>query len=232
MMHVRHAHERGHTQSPWVDSRHCFTYGNYYAPQHSRFSNLRVINRDIVYPDAGYETRTRENTEIITYVLKGTLDHTDSLGNKYRVKPGDVQWMTCGTGIEYSENNGSSTDAVHAVQIWFIPEQKGTTPYSMHHHFSLADRINRFQAFITPDGRGDSIPGGHDGHLYATLLEPGFSLRYFIPPKRRIYIYVVTGMTRIGSVVLHQGDSMILENERALFLEGIEMGEIFLFDLP
>src|SRR5205807_3008971 len=113
MITLRRADERGQTALDWLDSRHTFSFGDYYDPAHMGFGTLRVINDDRVQAGAGFGMHPHRDMEIITYVLEGALEHRDSLGTGSVIPTGEVQRMTAGTGIAHSEFNNSPNDPVH-----------------------------------------------------------------------------------------------------------------------
>ncbi len=125
---VRRSDERGKTKIGWLDSRHSFSFGEYYDPQHMAFRSLRVINDDRVAPGMGFGTHPHRDMEILTYVISGELQHRDSMGNGRVIRPGELQAMSAGSGITHSEFNPSRTEPVHFLQIWIVPSQRGLTP--------------------------------------------------------------------------------------------------------
>jgi len=128
MITIRHAHDRGHTRKNWLESWHTFSFETYYEPKHKHFRNLRVINQDIIAPKLGFGLHAHSDMEIMTYVLKGSLTHRDSMENEAIIQPGEIQIMSAGSGVSHSEFNSSQTESVEFLQIWILPDKKSLTP--------------------------------------------------------------------------------------------------------
>ena len=106
---------RGLTELGWLHSRHTFSFGEYYDPDHMGFRSLRVINDDIVEPGQGFGTHSHRDAEIFSYVIEGELQHKDSLGNGSIIKPGNLQYMSAGSGVRHSEFNPSPDKRVQGL---------------------------------------------------------------------------------------------------------------------
>ena len=117
MLTIRKGSDRGVTQIGWLDSRHTFSFGDYYDPAHHNFRTLRVINDDRIAGGGGFATHPHRDMEILTCVLSGELQHRDSMGNGEVIRAGKWQAMTAGRGIQHSEFNPSDMATVHLLQI-------------------------------------------------------------------------------------------------------------------
>src|SRR4051812_21774051 len=156
MLTVRRKDARGRTTTPWLDSRHSFSFGDYYDPQNMGFGPLRVINEDVVAPETGFPMHGHRDMEIITYVLEGSLEHKDSLGTGSVIRPGEVQMMRAGKGILHSEFNPAN-ESVHLLQIWIEPDEKGLKPAYQQKEFDAAEMRDRLRLLVSPDGADESL---------------------------------------------------------------------------
>lgn len=232
MIHIRHAAERGPTRLGWLDSRHTFSFGHYYDPRHMGFGPLRVINEDIVAPGGGFATHGHANMEIVSYVLEGALAHKDSLGTGSVIRPGDVQRMSAGSGIEHSEYNASATEPVHFLQIWIQPDRINVAPGYEQKAFPAAERRDVLRLLASPDGREGSIRIHQDASIHGVLLSPGARVSHAVHEGRRAWLQVARGAVSVNGQRLGRGDGAGVERQSQLVIEGIEDAELLLFDLP
>jgi quercetin 2,3-dioxygenase len=233
MITIRPAHERGSVNLGWLDSRHTFSFGNYYDPNHTNFGPLRVINEDKVQPGQGFGTHGHKDMEIVTYVLSGELEHKDSLGNGSRMRPGDVQRMSAGTGIMHSEFNPSTEQPVHLLQIWLLPGQQGLAPSYEQTAFADDEKRDRLRLVGSSDGRDGSVTIHQDVALYAASLQPGVSIDHTLQPHRGAWIQVASGTILVNGQALSAGDGAAIAKEETLQIQGTsaESAEILLFDM-
>ena len=231
MIRIRHAKERGHAQSDWLNSYHSFSFGEYHDPRFMGFSNLRVINDDTVAPGKGFGTHGHSDMEIVTYVLDGSLEHKDSLGTGSIIRPGDVQRMSAGIGVTHSEFNPSTDQAVHFLQIWLEPNRSGVEPGYAQKYFPPDERRGRLALLVSPDGRDGSLSAHQDGFLYGALLEGGEAIEHDLDAGRRAYLHVARGRATLNGEPLAAGDGAAIEGIDRVRIEGVAGAELLLFDL-
>jgi quercetin 2,3-dioxygenase len=231
MITLRPAAERGHAQHGWLDSWHTFSFADYHDPRHMGFRTLRVINDDKVEPGSGFGTHPHRDMEIITYVLDGALQHRDSMGNGSVIRPGDVQRMTAGTGVTHSEFNASKADELHLLQIWILPEKGGLTPGYEEKRFSDEDKRGRLRLVASRDGREGSVTVHQDVNVYAGLFTTGERAHLGLADRRHAWVHVARGSVRVGGKPLTAGDAAAFTDEPAIEIEGVDDGEVLVFDL-
>ncbi len=232
MISKRAAGERGRARFDWLDSYHTFSFGDYRDPAHMGVSNLRVINEDTVAPGGGFATHGHRDMEIVSYVLSGQLEHKDSMGNGSIIRPGDVQRMSAGSGVQHSEYNPSNTEPVHFLQIWLQPNRMSVAPSYAQQFFSDEERRGKLRLLVSPDGRDGSISAHQDALLYGTLLEAGESVDYSLDRGRLAWVQVGRSEASVNGMVLSEGDGAYIESESEVRLEGREGSEVLFFDLP
>lgn len=232
MITVRPANERGAANFGWLDSRHSFSFGNYYDPHHMGFASLRVINEDKVTPSMGFGTHGHRDMEIITYVLDGALEHKDSLGTGSVIRPGDVQRMSAGTGIRHSEFNASDSEPVHFLQIWIMPEVQGIDPGYEQISIAPADKRGQLRLVGSRDGREGSVTIHQDVSLYTTTLAQGDGVVHSLAPGRVAWVQVARGALDLNGQALTAGDGAAVSDLDTLSLTGAAAeAEVLLFDM-
>ena len=229
---LRKSEQRGRANFGWLDSKHSFSFGHYYDPDHMGFGPLRVINDDRVAPGGGFPTHPHGDMEIISYVLEGALQHKDSIGTGSVIRPGDLQRMSAGTGIRHSEFNASKTDPVHFLQIWIVPEKTGLTPSYEQKTFSAEEKRGKLRLIGSRSGRDGSVTINQDVDLYASILGDGDAISHEVKPGRAVWIQVASGRATLNGQQLSAGDGVAVEASGRIDLAGTtDEGEVLLFDL-
>lgn len=231
MFQIRRAQERGFADHGWLKSRHTFSFANYYDPKHMGFNNLRVINEDRIAGGTGFGSHPHNNMEIISYVVRGALEHKDSMGTKAIIRPGEVQRMSAGTGVIHSEYNAQEKDETHFFQIWVTPNHQGATPGYGQKSFEAQLNSQKLVLVISQDARDGSIGINQDADMYISRMKSGEALDFQIRHGRGVWIQVVKGCLEIGDTNLKTGDALSSKDEQLLNIKANEESEIILFDL-
>ncbi len=228
MITLRPSNQRGSFDYGWLNTKHSFSFGRYFDPAHMGFRSLRVINDDVVAPGQGFGEHPHDNMEIVSYVISGALAHKDSMGNVEVLRPGEVQRMSAGTGLEHSEFNPSNTEPVHFIQIWIKPAERGRSPGYEQRAFNDDSRRNRLGLIVSPDGAGGSVKIGQDVRIYTTRLDPGASVELALQPDRHAWVQVVKGRGQLAPAAstgtdstatpLGAGDGAAVSGERTIRL--------------
>ena len=232
----RRSSDRGHVEAGWLDSRHTFSFGHYYDPAWMGFGVLRVINEDRVAPGAGFPAHGHANMEILSYVLDGALAHKDSSGGGGVIRPGELQWMGAGHGVEHSEFNASDSEPVHFLQIWLQPDRVNAAPAYAQRETSPGT-TGRWTLLASPDGAQDSIAIRQDARLLEARLHAGEALQHPLDAERRYWLHLARGKASasIGGSghALAAGDALGISTESArLDLSADADATVLLFDLP
>lgn len=228
---VRRAADRAVTKTSWLNSRHSFSFGDYYDPDNTHHGVLLVNNEDVVEPAAGFDTHPHRDMEIVTWVLDGSLAHRDSAGNRGVIYPGLAQRMSAGTGILHSEMNDSATEPVHFVQMWVRPDVSGIDPDYQQHE--IGDDL---------DGRLATIASGMPGHdaaitihnrsaaLHGARLQPGDGLE--LPAVPYLHLFVARGRLDLPEVgELTEGDAARFTDSNGTPITASQPSEILVWEM-
>ncbi|MBK0032890.1 pirin family protein [Erwinia sp. S43] len=229
MIYLRKAQDRGHANHGWLDSYHTFSFANYYDANFMGFSALRVINEDVIDGGQGFGTHPHKDMEILTYVLSGTVEHQDSMGNKEQIPAGEFQIMSAGTGVRHSEYNASKDVPLHLYQIWIIPERTGIEPRYAQRRF---DDVQGRQLVLSPDARDGSLKVYQDMTLSRWAFKAGEQGTAEVAEGRKIWIQVVKGDVTVNGEAATTSDAFAIWDEAALEITASSDAEILLFDLP
>jgi redox-sensitive bicupin YhaK (pirin superfamily) len=206
---VRRADSRFHTQLPWLDSHHSFSFSRHYDPSNTHHGLLLVSNDDVVRAGTGFSTHPHQDMEIVTWVLDGELEHKDSAGHKGIIYPGLAQRMSAGTGIWHSEMNPAGDADVHFVQMWVLPDTERIEPG--YQQLDINDELARGGLVPVASGRGHDAAIAirqREAVLWAGRLAAGESVR--IPDAPHVHVFVARGdalLEGAGPEPLREGDA-------------------------
>jgi redox-sensitive bicupin YhaK (pirin superfamily) len=230
MITIRKSNERGHAEHGWLDSYHSFSFADYYDSQWMGFRSLRVINDDLVMPGMGFGAHPHKDMEIITYVLSGSLEHKDSMGNGRVIRPGEAQYMSAGSGVRHSEFNPSQTEAAHFLQIWIMPDANGVKP--RYAEKSLRDAATgKFHLVTSNTGRDGSIAIHQDADLWLAKLDAGQQVAHSLANGRNAWLHIAEGEVTLNGKTLSGGGAAAITQETKLQLNANKPSQVLLFDL-
>ena len=228
---VRASEERGKADFGWLKSRHSFSFGQYYEPQHMGFGNLRVINDDLVAGGKGFGQHPHKNAEIFSYVMDGALEHKDSMGNGSVVGAGGVQYMSAGSGVTHSEFNPSQTEEMRFLQVWLLPAEENTNPAYDTIDISNEEKSGKLKLFLSPDGRDGSMTTKADASVYAATLDGDQLVKTDLKAGRKGWVQVADGSLHVNGIALSKGDGLAIKGNGSLIFDNGRNAEILFFDL-
>jgi quercetin 2,3-dioxygenase len=239
---MRRADERFATRLSWLDSHHSFSFGHHWDPANTHFGLLLVSNDDIVRPGTGFETHPHRDMEIVTWVLRGSLVHQDSEGNKGVIYPGLAQRMSAGTGILHSEKNDSWTmngepphdNPVRFIQMWVVPDEDGIEPG--YEQMDIEDQLLR--GGLVPvasgmEGHRDAAAiriKQRDAALYASRMERDASV--LLPDAPLVHLFVARGVVDLeGAGRLEEGDAARITGAEGQMVTAGDDAEILVWEM-
>lgn len=231
MLQLRKSEERGNANHGWLKSRHTFSFADYHNSKFMGFRSLRVINEDRISGGSGFGKHPHHDMEIISYVVKGALQHQDTMGNKAVICPGEVQVLSAGTGMQHSEMNDRPSEETHFFQIWITPDQTGKAPSYGQKSFEKELQSKKLVLTISQDGREGSLAIKQNADLYISRLKKDEDLEFDLRKNRGAWIQVVSGTMQVNGQIVSEGDGVSIENSGFLNFKATEKSEFLLFDL-
>lgn len=215
---VLRASSRMRTETSWLDSWHCFSYGRHYEPANTHHGLLLVCNDDRIRGSTGFAEHGHEEMEIVTWMVEGELEHRDCAGGGTHVlRPGMVRRLSAGPGIRHSEMNPAGWAPARYIEMWVPPDRAGIDP-----GVELADMDQALaDGGLVPVASGAATDDSGAVHLHqaeavlwAARLAPGEHV--MLPDARHVHLYVVIGGGVLdtgglaGTGPLEEGDSVRL----------------------
>ena len=231
MITLRRSEDRGSSKIDWLDSRHSFSFGDYYDPANESFGPLRVINEDWIKGGAGFPPHPHRDMEIVTYILEGAIAHRDSSGGGGTIRPGEIQRMSAGTGITHSEFNPSPTETCHMLQIWIIPSKRGIAPGYEQKRIDPESVRNHFARIAAPDPRENEVRLVQDAEIWAAKLDANVEVIHPLAQGRKAWLQVAKGEVMLGDDTLKAGDAAAITDVNQIAIKSNQPSEVLLFDL-
>jgi len=226
---IQRAGDRAFFDHGWLQTYHSFSFANYFDPNNQNWGALRVFNDDTVAAGKGFGAHPHRDMDIVTYVLRGQLEHRDSLGHQGVVEAGGVQYLSAGTGVTHSEYNHSADHDVHFVQMWVMPNRTGEQPLYGQRHFEIAERTNRWLTIASGSPAVEApILLRQDAVLRVARLEDGASIEQTFGPERYAFAFVAAGDVTANGERLQAGDAIRMHGVPSVAFRG--NGELVVWD--
>lgn len=227
------ADTRGNASHGWLQSRHTFSFANYYNPERMNFGVLRVLNDDTVAAGMGFGTHPHDNMEIISIPLEGDLEHKDSMGNITVIQNGDIQAMSAGTGIKHSEYNKNRSAQVKFLQIWIFPNKKNVTPRYDQITLNTTDRKNKLQQILSPNADDEGVWIHQNAWFHLADFDKGVSTEYNFKLKGNgLYIFNLKGDLKINEQTISTRDGLGIWNTEKVTITAESDAEFLLMEVP
>lgn len=232
---IHKADSRGHVDHGWLNTYHSFSFASWHNPERIRFGVLRVLNDDTVDPDMGFGMHPHDNMEIVTIILKGQLQHKDSMGSNGLIKENEIQVMSAGSGVTHSEINPSKDEKVELLQIWVFPRERDIEPRYDQMSFSPEGKRDKLQTLISPDKDSkESMWINQDAYFSMGKFEPGKEFTYDIhTPGNGAYVFVIEGTIEVEGDKLDRRDAMGIYDTDTVNIKILEQEtEILIIEVP
>ncbi|PQJ27005.1 hypothetical protein BSZ35_18505 [Salinibacter sp. 10B] len=203
---MRRSGDRGLQDLGWSTNRMTFSFADYHDPNWMRFGPLRVLIESHIDPNEGFDKHPHRHAEIVSYVTEGILHHEDSFGREADIRAGEMQLISAGSrGMIHSETNPRGKPEAH-YQLWFIPDRLDTD--FAYHELKppTEERQGQFRLYVSPDGRGDSMPINTDAFVHVGQFSPGDRASHELPSGRGVWVQVVDGTVSVNGHTLQAGD--------------------------
>lgn len=226
---LRPSLERGKENIGWLNTKYSFSFANYYDEQWMGYKTLRVINEDIIAPDNGFGMHPHRDMEIITYIIKGQIQHTDNMGNKEIIEAGEIQQMSAGTGIYHAEFNPSQSEELHLLQIWIQPNKRGVKP--QYGKKKILDLKNELNLIISNQDSDNVLKIHQNAKIYSGVYTTNKNIEIPVKDNSAFWFQIIKGTVNVNQTTLNTGDGLGIENEKVLNVQISANSEFLLFEL-
>lgn len=234
MAHIIHrAEQRGEAEHGWLHARFSFSFAEYHNPNRMGFGVLRVMNNDVIEAGQGFSLHPHKDMEIITLILKGSLEHEDSQGRHGIINAGEVQYMSAGEGIYHSEKNPSHTESVELFQIWIYPKERGGKPLYEKKNFETMQKKNAWNIIVSPDARENSLQIKQDAQIYTVKLDAQKELILKSPSDSAgRLLLVIEGSIEVVGELLNKRDEIQITDTNSYTIKSLTNAELLLLEVP
>lgn len=199
--------ELGKANYGWLSTSYHFSFANYYDQSKVHIGSLRVLNDDYIEPNQGFDTHPHSDMEIVTYIVDGELTHQDSMGNKRKLGPYGVQYMSAGTGIQHSELN-EGTNVLHLYQLWILPDRNGHKPDYGDRNFSDQMIQNSFLEIVSSEKGKGVIHINQEASIKVGEFDSNQNISIRLEDFKYSYLVVIDGVVEVDNNIIGKGDAI------------------------
>ncbi|MEC5146532.1 pirin family protein [Chitinophaga sp. 212800010-3] len=226
------ANERGTKDIGWLKSNFFFSFSDYSNPMRSAFGTLVAFNDDFVESGKGFGIHPHVNMEIISILLKGKMNHKDTMGYSTEIEAPAVQIMSAGSGLRHEEYNIGS-DTVNFLQIWIQPKQQNIMPRYQQRSFPKESRKNKLVTVVSGEEGLQHCWINQNARISLGCYEQPGSLVYTLNPANKcLFIFSISGGLRVQDQVLQERDAIGLWETAEVTLQCAEKSEFLIIETP
>jgi quercetin 2,3-dioxygenase len=224
--------DRGKKNIGWLKSNFVFSFSNYYNPVKSAFGTLVAFNDDYIEPGKGFGIHPHINMEIISVLLKGKMNHKDSMGYSSVIEEGGVQIMSAGSGLKHEEYN-IGEDEVNFLQIWIQPKIQNIIPRYQFRQFPKAERRNKLTTIVSSGEGQEHCWINQNTRLMLGFFEKGRQIQYgFDQENKCIFIFLMEGNLTVNDIELEKRNAMGIWETNQISIDIREDAEFLIIETP
>ena len=221
MIKVVRADERHFVENNAVRGYWIFSYSDYLDMKNTHFGDLKVFNDETLKAGKFYKPESVNDKEIVTIVLDGELNHEDSTGAKETLKAGDVQVLSSGSGVTFTDMNMSGKDT-RLCRMWIDPLMQNMKPACRMENFDIDSRRNELVP-VAGQGYTGAVKLRANTTVNMSKLESGKTIEILTDVSRYVFIYVLEGeITACGEKLAMNDQIRINQNETIVIKAGID----------
>lgn len=225
--------DRGGANHGWLNTKHSYSFANYFDSDRIHFGALRVVNDDIITGGMGFGKHPHDNMEIITIPTKGGLKHGDSMGNGSVIRVGDIQVMSAGTGVFHSEMNAYEDQTTEFFQIWIFPHTQNVSP--RYQQITYKDLLieNQLNQILSPNQEDQGVWIHQNAWISLGHFSEENEVRYSIHlPNQGIFLMVVEGEIEFEGHQLKSRDAIEISSIDEIQFKSFPDSKVLLIEVP
>ncbi|MCW6539209.1 pirin family protein [Yersinia ruckeri] len=233
MITCRTAKQCGQADFGWLQARYTFSFGHYFDPKLLGYASLRVLNQEVLAPDASFQPRIYPQVDILNLILQGEAEYRDSLGNPIQAKAGEAILFSPQQGVSYSERNLSRCKPLTRIQLWLNACPEREVEPSQH----LVLDNESYHLLASPDGAQGSLKLRQQIWIHHLDMTAGEERTFFLQGQRA-YLQSIHGTVKVAGIQttapqrLTCGDGAFVQEEQALTIKAETSLRALLIDLP